>query len=164
MSIVQSLKSSNVDGAIIVTTPQEVSMADVRKELNFCKKTGIPVLGVIENMADIRIPFNEINNQNGSIYRLLSSSGMDVTESMIEKIKSTMPELFECVLQARIYGDGTNGSTPKAMAAKFEVPFLGKIPMDPNLMQACERGESFTELFPSSAAAKPFMDIVNSLV
>lgn len=26
-------------------------MADVRKELNFCKKTGIPVLGVVENMA-----------------------------------------------------------------------------------------------------------------
>ena len=30
-------------------------MADVRKELNFCKKTGIPVLGVVENMADIRL-------------------------------------------------------------------------------------------------------------
>ena len=34
--------------------PSQVSMADVRKELNFCKKTGIPVLGVVENMADIR--------------------------------------------------------------------------------------------------------------
>lgn len=40
ISIVQYLKSSNIDGAIVVTTPQEVSMADVRKELNFCKKTG----------------------------------------------------------------------------------------------------------------------------
>jgi Mrp family chromosome partitioning ATPase len=54
ISIVQYLKSASVDGAIVVTTPQEVSMADVRKELNFCKKTGIPVLGVVENMADIR--------------------------------------------------------------------------------------------------------------
>jgi Mrp family chromosome partitioning ATPase len=161
---VQSLKASNVDGAIIVTTPQEVSMADVRKELNFCKKTGIPVLGVIENMADIRIPLHEISHQQDSIYRLLSSSGADVTESIMEKIKSNVPELMDCVLQARIYGDGSNGNNPAAMAAKFGVPYLGKIPMDPNLMQACEKGESFIELFPASAAAKPFMDIVNSLV
>lgn len=41
ISIVQYLKTSNLDGAVIVTTPQEVSMSDVRKEINFCKKTGI---------------------------------------------------------------------------------------------------------------------------
>ncbi len=40
ISIVQYLKSANIDGAVVITTPQEVSMADVRKELNFCKKTG----------------------------------------------------------------------------------------------------------------------------
>lgn len=45
ISIVQSLKSTNIDGAIVVTTPQEISMADVRKELNFCKKTGVCVRG-----------------------------------------------------------------------------------------------------------------------
>ena len=55
ISIVQYLKSTNVDGAVVVTTPQEVSMADVRKELNFCKKTGIKVLGVVENMANINL-------------------------------------------------------------------------------------------------------------
>lgn len=54
ISIVQYLKSTVLDGAVVITTPQEVSMADVRKELNFCKKTGIPVLGIVENMADIR--------------------------------------------------------------------------------------------------------------
>jgi Mrp family chromosome partitioning ATPase len=41
ISIVQYLKAAEIDGAIIITTPQEVSMADVRKELNFCKKTGL---------------------------------------------------------------------------------------------------------------------------
>ena len=35
---VQFLKDCNVDGALIVTTPQEVSIIDVRKEINFCKK------------------------------------------------------------------------------------------------------------------------------
>ena len=39
----QYLKEATVDGAVVVTTPQEVAMADVRKELNFCKKTSIKV-------------------------------------------------------------------------------------------------------------------------
>uniref|UniRef100_A0A0N4ZY09 Cytosolic Fe-S cluster assembly factor NUBP1 homolog n=1 Tax=Parastrongyloides trichosuri TaxID=131310 RepID=A0A0N4ZY09_PARTI len=45
------LQSSTLDGAVIVTTPQEVSLLDVRKEINFCSKTKVPVLGVIENMS-----------------------------------------------------------------------------------------------------------------
>ena len=39
ISVVQYLKGAKVDGAVIVTTPQEIAMADVRKELNFCKRT-----------------------------------------------------------------------------------------------------------------------------
>ena len=38
ISITQYLKECGVDGAVVVTTPQEVSLADVRKELSFCKK------------------------------------------------------------------------------------------------------------------------------
>lgn len=38
-------------GAIIVTTPQAVAISDVRKEVNFCGKVGIGVLGVVENMS-----------------------------------------------------------------------------------------------------------------
>ncbi|EOA84209.1 cytosolic Fe-S cluster assembly factor cfd1 [Exserohilum turcicum] len=43
-------------GAVVVTTPQSISISDVKKELNFCKKTGIRVLGVIENMAGFVCP------------------------------------------------------------------------------------------------------------
>ena len=50
ISIVQFLSKANVAGAVVVTTPQEVAMADVRKELNFARKTGLPVLGLVENM------------------------------------------------------------------------------------------------------------------
>ena len=53
-----------IDGAVVVTTPQEVSMADVRKELNFCKKTGIPVLGVVENMSDMRLPLAQVGTSS----------------------------------------------------------------------------------------------------
>lgn len=51
LSITTYLKPVGITGAVIVTTPQEVSLSDVRKEINFCKKVGIPILGVIENMA-----------------------------------------------------------------------------------------------------------------
>jgi len=56
LSTVQYLKETKPDGAIIVTTPQEVALLDVRKEINFCKKVGIPILGVIENMSTFVCP------------------------------------------------------------------------------------------------------------
>ena len=57
ISLAQYLKkSSDVDGALIVTTPQEVSLLDVRKEINFCRKVGLRVLGVVENMSGFVCP------------------------------------------------------------------------------------------------------------
>ncbi|RKP24609.1 P-loop containing nucleoside triphosphate hydrolase protein, partial [Syncephalis pseudoplumigaleata] len=56
LSLVQYLRDAGVDGALVVTTPQEVALADVRKELNFCKKVGLRVLGVAENMAGFVCP------------------------------------------------------------------------------------------------------------
>lgn len=46
----------DVDGAVVVTTPQEVALADVRKSINFCRKLKLPVLGVIENMSGFTCP------------------------------------------------------------------------------------------------------------
>ncbi|KAL8767926.1 MAG: hypothetical protein Q9209_005714 [Squamulea sp. 1 TL-2023] len=43
--------SPQLAGAVIVTTPQAVAVSDVRKELSFCRKVGIRVLGVVENMS-----------------------------------------------------------------------------------------------------------------
>lgn len=43
-------------GAVIVTTPQAISISDVRKEINFCRKTNVSVLGVVENMAGFVCP------------------------------------------------------------------------------------------------------------
>merc|ERR1712039_566986 len=51
LSIVQYLSAAGIDGAVIVTTPQEVALMDVRKEINFCRKVGLTVIGVIENMS-----------------------------------------------------------------------------------------------------------------
>ncbi|PNS16543.1 Cytosolic Fe-S cluster assembly factor CFD1 [Sphaceloma murrayae] len=43
-------------GAVIVTTPQAISISDVKKEINFCRKTGVHVIGVVENMAGFVCP------------------------------------------------------------------------------------------------------------
>lgn len=42
--------------AIIVTTPQEVALADVRKSINFCRKVGLKMLGLVENMSGLFCP------------------------------------------------------------------------------------------------------------
>ncbi|KAK5669010.1 cytosolic Fe-S cluster assembly factor nbp35, variant 2 [Batrachochytrium dendrobatidis] len=56
LSVVQYLKECGIDGAVIVTTPQEMSLQDVRKEINFCKKVGVPIIGVVENMSGFVCP------------------------------------------------------------------------------------------------------------
>ena len=56
LSLVQYQAAAGIDGAVIVTTPQEISLQDVRKEINFCSKVGLRVLGVVENMAEFVCP------------------------------------------------------------------------------------------------------------
>jgi len=56
LSVNSFLKASGVDGAVLVSTPQEVSLLDVRKELDFCRKAGIRILGIVENMSGFVCP------------------------------------------------------------------------------------------------------------
>lgn len=47
---------ADATGAVIVTMPQEVATADVRKSINFCRALNLPVLGVVENMSGFACP------------------------------------------------------------------------------------------------------------
>lgn len=49
LSLVQLLKP--ITGALLLTTPQEIAWQDVRKEIDFCRKVNLPILGIVENMA-----------------------------------------------------------------------------------------------------------------
>lgn len=49
-------KLGRVDGAIVVTTPQRVAALDVRKSITFCRRLGVPILGVVENMSGFVCP------------------------------------------------------------------------------------------------------------
>lgn len=63
LSLVQYLSETAVDGAIILTTPQEVSLIDVRKEIDFCRKVHLPILGVVENMSSFVCPKCQFESQ-----------------------------------------------------------------------------------------------------
>ncbi|KRT81911.1 hypothetical protein AMK59_5360 [Oryctes borbonicus] len=56
ITVMENLKDVKCDGAVIVTTPQEVAVEDVRKEVTFCKKTRIPIIGIIENLSGFVCP------------------------------------------------------------------------------------------------------------
>ncbi len=54
LSMVQLL--GRIDGAVIITTPQQLAVVDVKKCITFCKQLNLPVLGVIENMSGFICP------------------------------------------------------------------------------------------------------------
>ncbi len=56
LSLAQSVK---LDGALIVTTPQEVALSDVRRAINMFGKVKVPILGIVENMNGFITPTGE---------------------------------------------------------------------------------------------------------
>mmetsp|Transcript_30480 Transcript_30480/g.61419 ORF Transcript_30480/g.61419 Transcript_30480/m.61419 type:complete len:387 (-) Transcript_30480:162-1322(-) len=148
---------SGASGAIVVTTPEEVSMSDVRKELNFCKKTKVPVLGIVENMSGLQIRVSDLKFfQDGA------DESSECTSRAMEMLKEKCPEVLSMMAAAEVFPP--SGFGPKGMAEKFNVPYLGKLPLDPNLLKSCEEGVSFVDTYGSSPAASPLNDIVDKLI
>uniref|UniRef100_A0A4W2DRL9 Cytosolic Fe-S cluster assembly factor NUBP2 n=1 Tax=Bos indicus x Bos taurus TaxID=30522 RepID=A0A4W2DRL9_BOBOX len=56
MAVVDALRPHSPLGALVVTTPQAVSVGDVRRELTFCRKVGLRVIGLVENMSGFVCP------------------------------------------------------------------------------------------------------------
>ena len=94
LSLIQSKK---LNGAIIVSTPQELALADVRRGVALFRKTDIPIIGVIENMAWLE-----------------TSDGQ----------------------KQFLFGEGG----AKRAANDLNVPFLGELPLYPDLRAASDSG------------------------
>ncbi len=54
LSVIQLI--NDLDGAIVVTTPQEVALLDARKTIQFAKQLNIPFIGLVENMSGLVCP------------------------------------------------------------------------------------------------------------
>jgi len=107
-----------VDGAVIVTTPQDVATADVRRSINFCRQLDIPVLGVVENMSGFVCP------KCGTVTDIFKAGGGE------------------------------------RMAAEMNVPFLGRISIDPAVGEACDDGKPFVYHYCRTDTAKAFERVV----
>ncbi len=93
----------NIDGAIIVATPQEVALSDVEKSITFCNQVRLPVAGVIENMSGLVCP--------------------------------------HCGKEIAVFKTGG----AEALARRLGVPFLGRIPLVPEVVDACDSGKCTLE-------------------
>ncbi|KAK9684128.1 hypothetical protein RND81_10G188200 [Saponaria officinalis] len=157
ISIVQSLQATSIDGAIIVTTPQQVSLIDVRKEVNFCKKVGVKVLGVVENMSGLSQPLTNVRFLNPTE----TGEQKDVTEWALQYIREKAPELLNLVTYSEIF-DSSGGGAAK-MCLEMGIPFLGKVPLDPQLGKAAENGRSCFEDKNCTVSAPALKSIVEKL-
>jgi hypothetical protein len=121
------------DGALIVTTPQDVAIIDVRKEVSFCKTTGLAILGVVENMSGLQTPVRSLTFR--------SHDGTDVSS---EVLKHLPEELRASVACCDVFAASKGGA--EAMASDMGIPFLGRVPLDPELSRVAEAGGSLQEL------------------
>ena len=108
--------------AIVITTPQDVALADVRKSLNFCKTVNIKTVGIIENMGPFKCPH---------------------CNDIIEIFKS-----------------GGGERTAKTM----NVPFLGTLPFDPEVVKYCDNGEPIIIKDKSNNFSKTLNGIVDKII
>lgn len=166
ISTVQYLeKAGAVSGAVLVTTPEEVCMADVRKELNFCQKTKVPVMGVVENMGEYTTTLDQLTFAKTSTNEQATQKE-DCTQKILETLQKHCPELFEgestISVSSTLYP--ASGGGPKAMAERYNVPYWGLLPMDPDLLQACEHGKAFVEEKPGSLAAKALEEFCHKII
>lgn len=95
LSLAQGIKLS---GAVLVTTPQEVAVSDVRRALNMFRKVNVPLLGVIENMSGFTLP-------NGEQLNIFGKGG---GASLAEQYG--VPFLGEIPLDIRVREGGDAGS------------------------------------------------------
>lgn len=108
--------------AVIVTTPQELALADVRKSINFCKTVKMDMFGLVENMS-------------GCI-------------------------CSHCGKPINIFGSGGGEQT----AGTSDIPFLGKIPLDPNMVRCGDTGSSYQKHYPDSDVTQVFSDIAERII
>lgn len=124
LTLTQKLKMT---GAVVVTTPQDMALADVRKGADMFSKVNTPVLGVIENMSGLSI--------EGSLSELHRDTKLKINKKII---KISEDGKFKFILDLFKKGGG------ERECKRLNVPLLGKIPILEKIMLATDGGVPIT--------------------
>jgi Mrp family chromosome partitioning ATPase/predicted Fe-Mo cluster-binding NifX family protein len=108
LSVAQTVTGAQ---AVIVTTPQEVSLADVRKAINFCRKVGMLILGLVENMSGLICP------HCGEEIPLFSAGGGKKTTALMN-----VPLLASLPFDLRVMQGGDRGQP--LLNSRDDSPFV----------------------------------------
>ena len=119
-------QSSKLSGSIIISTPQDVALADARKGINMFKKVNVPVLGLVENMSYF------ICDSCGARHEIFASGGVKK-----EAIKSDTPFLGELPIDKNLRINSDTGqpvciAEPEGEIAKIYSSIANKIHQNSN--------------------------------
>ncbi|EFE38963.1 hypothetical protein TRV_06367 [Trichophyton verrucosum HKI 0517] len=133
LSVNSLLKESGVDGAVLVTTPQEVSLLDVRKEVDFCRKAGIRILGLVENMSGFVCPSCK---HQSDIFKATTGGGRQLAADLDIEFLGSIP-LDPRVGMACDFGESFIDSfpdSPATLALKSVVRQVGRLLGDQDVL------------------------------
>ena len=146
LTVAQSLP--NIDGMVIVTTPQQVALLDSRKSISFSQSLKVPVLGIVENMSGYTI---HGTTTPGSTVEINGPAG--------KKFAATASENGAFQVTLDIFKEGGG----KATAEEFGVPFLGALPFDPGFVRGGDDGVHRIVSDPDGASAHAFAHVVDAI-
>jgi len=111
LTVAQTISDSK---ALIVTTPQEVALADVRKSINFCRQVKMEILGLVENMSGLECP------HCGKMIDIFKTKGGKVTaEKEHLRLLATLPFEPEVVREGDIGAIGMLDNEELFMTREF---------------------------------------------
>ncbi len=157
-------------GAILVTTPQRLAMDTVRREITFCRKMGIKILGLVENMAGYVCPCcNDIVDAFGTMpveapkmkkkeskmetkAAGSGSGGEEVAITATTTVTTTTTSASGNTRDNCTISSSNIISEVEQLAIEYEIPYLGSVPLDPRLTAAMDSGQDVLETCAESPA------------
>ena len=149
LTLTQKLRMS---GAIIVTTPQDIALSDVRKGADMFKKVKTPILGVVENMSGLVIS-GVVKDLNGN-----NINGGAITTDFSSNCKINSNGEFEMNLALFKKGGGLSESE------RLDIPLLGQVPISNDIVSATDNGEPLIRIKPDHKASKVYNAIIDKMV
>lgn len=154
LTVTQALP--NMDGVVIVTTPQDVALLDSRKSINFAKTINLPVLGVVENMRGYTIQGSATNPDGSPISNATIEIGGPSGKKIVANTDSEGN--WDVLLDLFKSGGGEDA------AEEMDVPFLGSLPFDPGVVRGGDDGVHRIVSEPDGRTAEAFEKIVTNLI